>query len=187
MTHLDRAQAPVLAHVSRAVVTEARLALPHRATLVAYTDGVVERRDQVIDEGIERLAAALGASDAETSASDLADRLVRDVAEVTAADDDIALLVMRLGDVPAIVDIELAADDAGVVAETRRRLRPWLLARGVGERESDEALREIGEALTGQADSPESYGLRLSVELDGGEVRVTVGEGAARTAQPRAR
>ena len=180
VAQLDRAQSPVLAHVSRSAVPEARLALPRRATLVAYTDGVVERRDQVIDEGIERLAAALSAADAGRSASELADRLVRDVAEVTAADDDIALLVMRLGDVPMVVDIELPAGDADIVAETRRRLRPWLLARGVDESACDEVVRDIGEALSDQADVPEAYGLRLMVEIEGDEVRATVGEGTVR-------
>ena len=171
--------------MSRSTVPEVRLALPRRATLVAYTDGVVERRDQVIDEGIERLAAALSAMDAGTSASELADRLVHDVAEVTAADDDIALLVMRLRDVPAVVDIELAAGDTEIVAETCRRLRPWLVARGVGESDRDEALRDVGDALRDHADPPEPYGLRLRVELEGGEVRATVGEGTVRAVRQR--
>ncbi len=104
---LEAAQSPVLAHVSRSVVSEGRLELPSRATLVAYTDGMVERRDRVIDEGIERLSAALRAAHPGLTASALADGLIRDVAAVTDADDDIALLVMRFAAAPTSVDIEL--------------------------------------------------------------------------------
>jgi serine phosphatase RsbU (regulator of sigma subunit) len=180
VTRLEGAQSPVLAHVSRTPVPEARLALPNRVTLVVYTDGMVERRDQVIDAGIDRLAAELSAVEPGTTAGELADKLIRDVAAVTAADDDIALLVMQFGEVPVTVDIELAPGDAGVVAETLRRLRPWLLARGVPESECDDVLRDIGEALRGQPDPSEPFGLHLRVEIDGGEVRTTVGEGALR-------
>ena len=56
-----------------------------------------------------------------TSASELADALIRDVAEVTAADDDIALLVMRFADVPA-TSTSSWLDGAGRRRETRRRV-----------------------------------------------------------------
>ena len=49
-----------------------------------------------IDEGIERLERRSARPTPALSADELADTLIRDVAEVTAADDDIALLVMRL-------------------------------------------------------------------------------------------
>jgi serine phosphatase RsbU (regulator of sigma subunit) len=93
---LDLAQAPPLGFASPEAVVEARLSLPQRSTLLAYTDGVIERRDRVIDEGIDRLELAFRAADPGMSADALADKLIREVAEVTAADDDIALLVMRL-------------------------------------------------------------------------------------------
>jgi serine phosphatase RsbU (regulator of sigma subunit)/acyl-CoA hydrolase len=92
---LDLAQAPPLGFASPDAVIEAHVALPPRATLVAYTDGVIERRDRVIDEGIERLESALGSADPELAAGALADKLIHEVAEVTGADDDVALIVMR--------------------------------------------------------------------------------------------
>ena len=92
---LDGAQAPPLGATDEARAREARLALPPRATLVAYTDGMIERRDESIDEGIARLQTALASATASEPAGDLADRLIREVAEVMAADDDIALLVLR--------------------------------------------------------------------------------------------
>lgn len=182
VTRLEEAQSPVLAHVSRSAVTEQRLELPLRATLVAYTDGMVERRDRVIDEGIERLTAELRSADPGMSASALADALIRDVAEVTGADDDIALLVMRFAAAPASIDIELASTDPEAVRETRRRVHAWLVARGVDESRRDGALRDIEDALVAHDDPAEPYGLRLRVEVDGGAVRVNVDEGSARMA-----
>jgi serine phosphatase RsbU (regulator of sigma subunit) len=92
---LDLAQAPPLGFAAPEAVVEGRLALPARATLLAYTDGVIERRDQVIDEGIERLESAFASADPGLAAGELVDKLIHEVAEVTAADDDVALVVMR--------------------------------------------------------------------------------------------
>jgi serine phosphatase RsbU (regulator of sigma subunit) len=115
VTALEFAQAPPLGFAAPEAVIEAELTLPRRATILAYTDGVIERRDRVIDEGIERLATAFGAADPNLSADELADRLIREVAEATAADDDIALLVLRLLAEPAGAEPEPgAADDAGI-------------------------------------------------------------------------
>jgi serine phosphatase RsbU (regulator of sigma subunit) len=94
-TRLDLAQAPPLGFAAPEAVIEGQVALPSRATLLAYTDGVIERRDRVIDEGIERLESAFASADPELAAGALADKLIREVAEVTAADDDVALVVMR--------------------------------------------------------------------------------------------
>jgi serine phosphatase RsbU (regulator of sigma subunit) len=111
ITRLDLAQAPPLGFASPEAVIEAEVALPRRATLLAYTDGVIERRDRVIDEGIDRLEEALRSADPGLSADELADKLVREVAEVTAADDDIALLVMRL--LPLLTSAETVGAAAG--------------------------------------------------------------------------
>ena len=83
---------------------------------------MIERRDRVIDEGIERLASAFRSADPDPAAEH-ADRLIRDVAEVTAADDDIALLVMRVLDLPAGPEIERPGDLAAL-AEAPDAERP---------------------------------------------------------------
>jgi hypothetical protein len=59
------------------------------AVLLAYTDGLVERRGESIDDGLERLRRAARTSI--TSVDALIDKVMRDVAPA-AADDDAALL-----------------------------------------------------------------------------------------------
>ena len=71
--------------------------LPFGSTLLLCTDGLVERRDESITDGLQRLAAALdehGHLDLET----LCDAVLADVLP-DAPDDDTALLVLRPRDV----------------------------------------------------------------------------------------
>jgi serine phosphatase RsbU (regulator of sigma subunit) len=68
--------------------------VPRGSTFVFYTDGLVERRDQLFDDGIHRLAAelpALGGLPTEELADALLARLVP-----TRAEDDVALIAVRL-------------------------------------------------------------------------------------------
>ncbi|MEU8111214.1 GAF domain-containing SpoIIE family protein phosphatase [Micromonospora sp. NPDC048947] len=66
------------------------LDLPPGAALVLYTDGLVERRSELIDTGIERLADAVQSGPAE----ELCDHVMSTTAEER-PNDDIALLVIR--------------------------------------------------------------------------------------------
>ncbi|MFE7928614.1 PP2C family protein-serine/threonine phosphatase [Streptomyces sp. NPDC057456] len=69
------------------------------STLALYTDGLVERRAQGIDPGIERLAAALGACRAEELDADLdgsADRILDPMLSDSERDDDVCLLLCHI-------------------------------------------------------------------------------------------
>jgi serine phosphatase RsbU (regulator of sigma subunit) len=96
VSFLDRATDPPLGarpdHVPRA---EARTPFTQGATLVLYTDGLIERRTEDIDTGLARLADSLTRhrqSDPET----LADALLADLLPRTGNTDDTALIVLRL-------------------------------------------------------------------------------------------
>lgn len=70
----------------------AELALSPGTILLAYTDGLVERRDESIDAGIARLrAAAGGTSDLES----LLDLVLADVLQEDAAEDDTAIMGLQ--------------------------------------------------------------------------------------------
>jgi serine phosphatase RsbU (regulator of sigma subunit) len=67
--------------------------LPFGSTLLLFTDGLVERREESIAEGLDRLAAALGRhGDLDLEA--LCDAVLADVLP-PGADDDTALLALR--------------------------------------------------------------------------------------------
>ena len=63
---------------------------------VAYTDGLVERREDVIDTGINHLAEVLAGLPPWLTADEAADALLEDALAGGAVDDDVALVVVRL-------------------------------------------------------------------------------------------
>ncbi|MFE7274738.1 PP2C family protein-serine/threonine phosphatase [Streptomyces sp. NPDC057623] len=93
---LDQATDPPLGarmhHVPR---PQAGLTYTPGDTLVLYTDGLIERRDEDIDESLERLTTAL-AQDSTRAPAQLADALLARLDVAGGADDDIALVVIRL-------------------------------------------------------------------------------------------
>lgn len=79
--------------------TEHEVLLEPGSTLLLYTDGLVERRDQVFDDGVDLLAAALG---------ELRDRPVGELCDALlarlvpdGAEDDVALLAVCLRPCPS--------------------------------------------------------------------------------------
>ncbi|MGW3285245.1 PP2C family protein-serine/threonine phosphatase [Streptomyces sp. NPDC001002] len=96
VTFLDRATDPPLGarpeHVGR---PETSIPFTEGATLVLYTDGLIERRTEDIDRGLARLAGSLARHrDAEPEA--LADALLADLLPSGGNTDDTALVVLRL-------------------------------------------------------------------------------------------
>ena len=144
VSRLGHALAPPLGYVQAAAIREATVELPAGATLVAYTDGLVERRGWSIDTGIDLLASVVGSS-ATLAAAPLADRIFDEVAPHIGSGDDIALLIVRLREVPQRMDIEIPSDPAGL-SGLRRRLRTWLELRGLAEEECDDAILAVSEA-----------------------------------------
>ncbi|MGW3244048.1 PP2C family protein-serine/threonine phosphatase [Streptomyces sp. NPDC001070] len=93
---LDQATDPPLGarptHVAR---PQAGLSYRPGDTLVLYTDGLIERRDEDIDIGLARLTATLGEQPA-LGAEELADTLLARLGLAGGASDDIALVTVRL-------------------------------------------------------------------------------------------
>jgi serine phosphatase RsbU (regulator of sigma subunit)/PAS domain-containing protein len=74
---------------------EADVVLSPGSTLLLYTDGLIERRDQVLDEGMARAAAVLGEG-RHLGPMELAELLTEKLLD-DAPDDDVAFLVYRCG------------------------------------------------------------------------------------------
>lgn len=96
VTFLDQATDPPLGarpeHTSR---PQAQAVFTEGSVLVLYTDGLVERRREDIDTGLERLAHSLSRNrDAAPDA--LADALLSDLVQPAGITDDTALIVLRM-------------------------------------------------------------------------------------------
>jgi serine phosphatase RsbU (regulator of sigma subunit)/anti-sigma regulatory factor (Ser/Thr protein kinase)/transcriptional regulator with GAF, ATPase, and Fis domain len=121
---------------------EARVTLPARATLVLYTDGLVERRRVPMEHGISRVAA-LVQKGRTSELDDLANQIMSRLAPSGGYQDDVALLLYRH---PAPLELNFPADDSHL-ASTRSALRGWLTRARVGPHQTMEVLIAAGEAV----------------------------------------
>jgi serine phosphatase RsbU (regulator of sigma subunit) len=74
------------------------VALPPGSTLALYTDGLVERRAQGMDPGIDRLShalAALSTAELEHDLDTAAESLLKPMIHDSERDDDVCLLLCR--------------------------------------------------------------------------------------------
>ncbi|MEU0437976.1 SpoIIE family protein phosphatase [Streptomyces sp. NPDC006290] len=93
---LDQATDPPLgARLKHVPHPHADLPYTHGDTFVLYTDGLIERRGEDIDAGLQRLTDAL-ARHADHEPEGLADALLADLGVSSGARDDVALIVIRL-------------------------------------------------------------------------------------------
>lgn len=109
-------------------LSEERVHLANGATVVLYTDGLVEQYDNDLDSGIDAIAAHLDAL--QRPVDELTATLVDDL-RPNGADDDVAVLVARVPEVSrqwASAAFEIKAE-GDAVATVRRRteetLRSW--------------------------------------------------------------
>ncbi|MFI5841849.1 SpoIIE family protein phosphatase [Catenuloplanes sp. NPDC051500] len=120
---------------------EARYTVPARATLLLYTDGLIERRRQALTAGIDRVSALVqhGRS---APLEELATEVMESMAPPAGYDDDVALLLYRH---PGPLDLEFPAD-ATRLAPIRSTLRGWLDRSGVDTGTAQNVLVAAGEA-----------------------------------------
>jgi signal transduction histidine kinase/DNA-binding response OmpR family regulator/serine phosphatase RsbU (regulator of sigma subunit) len=159
-------------------VIQHELPLPPGATLLLYTDGLIERRDRELDEQVDRLMELAAGADADLDgyADDIVDGLLGDGAR----SDDVALLVLRrTSDENAAWDIQLPAE-AESLAVVRAGLREWLAGHDVAEADVDAILVASNEAL---ANSIEHAGLdavqqiAVRARIAAGRLHVTLRDG----------
>jgi serine phosphatase RsbU (regulator of sigma subunit)/anti-sigma regulatory factor (Ser/Thr protein kinase) len=156
---------------------EATVELARGDTLVLYTDGLVERRGESIDEGVAVLAEA--ARDAvDRSVDELCDRLLA-ATDGWAAVDDVALLAIR---VPAEASTTLAlrlAAEPDSLATMRRAINDWLRGLGVDEADGYDVLVAVGEAAANaieHAYGPSEAEFRIEARHEEHDVVVTVSD-----------
>jgi PAS domain S-box-containing protein len=160
-----------------ATYSVARTVLPPGSSLLLYTDGLVERPDSTLDDGLERLLEAVASSPGEPDA--LCDSVVDRFFPTGSSEDDVALLVVHLHEV-AVAPLQLTLPpDLEAVPSTRARLRTWLLEAGATEDEALDVLLAVGEALTRTSGGDGATPRTVSVGLFDHNVEVLIkGTGA---------
>lgn len=164
-----------------------RYPFPTGSRLLLYTDGLIERREESIDDGFQRLILAAEATAGRTDSS-FADRVYRALLDETPLEDDVALLAIE--DVPLQDTLEMTLPaHPNVLGGLRNTLGRWLQAVGVNENELFDITLSASEAATNAIEH--AYGAReatftIRCEHDDHQVTVTVrDDGRWRTTRSR--
>jgi anti-sigma regulatory factor (Ser/Thr protein kinase) len=153
-------------------------------TALLYTDGLVERRGERLDAGLDRLrgAAARGGDPQAMVAAALA------ATDAHAADDDVTLVAVRgeprLGPVARLK----LSPDRDALTSLRRLLARWLREAGAEGDEVHDLVMAANEAWQnalehGTGFARTTVGVDLEVD-DHGEVRITVRDAGSRERMP---
>ena len=148
-TYLTGGLAPPLGVTSEAIFTEETHELSPGATLLLYTDGLVERRGVPITEGLAHLAREVTASVQSAPAQDLetlSDHVLAAMIDADRVADDVALVALR----PTVTaDGSLALRlpaEARMLVQVRGAVRRWLRESGIPDDDAAEILVACGEA-----------------------------------------
>ncbi len=170
---LDAPRGVALGATSTAVYEAGTTALPTGSTVLLYTDGLIERRTEPLDTGLERLRAlaAGGADDVERLCETIVSRLVPD-----APTDDVACIAVR---VPPLTDKLRTSWKAtpDSLAGVRYLLGRWLHGRGATRDEIYDITVAAQEACTNaieHAYSPGPAGFEVTGDFAAGRVRIAV-------------
>lgn len=144
------------------------------STLLLYTDGLVERPGEHIDDGMAELAARVREAPEDPNA--LCDHLLATLVPAGGALDDVAILTLRNLPVPESFSAEFPAEPESL-APMRSTLRRWLTHVGAGEMEIAEITTACGEAATNSIEHGGASGdasFEVSGSHNGGEIEIAV-------------
>ena len=147
---------------------------PPGHSLLLYTDGLVERPGEHLDDGLGRLASCV--RDAPEHPQSLLDRLVDDLVPAGGAPDDVALLTLRNLPVPERFSAEFPSEPESL-ARIRSMLRRWLSHAGADDVEIAEITTACGEAATNaieHAGTANGARFEVSGRREGADVEIAV-------------
>ena len=142
--------------------------------VVLYTDGLVERPGEHIDEGLERLAGIV--RDAPAEPERLCDYMLEQLVPADGAPDDVALLALQNLPMGDTFKVELPTQPEAL-ASMRSLLRRWLGHAEGSEQEIAEITTACGEAATNaieHAGAGGSMPFEVGGRLEGREIQLTV-------------
>ena len=172
--YLEDGRAPPVGVSSQIAFTESTVWIEPGATLLLYTDGLVERRTEPIDERFRLLQCAAGEAPDDLEAA--CDHLIRTLLDEGPAD-DVALLAVRPLSLAGARLFLTGPALPETVSTTRRSIAHWLRENGVGRDHAFDVMVAATEAYTNAV--LHAHGMAEGVvEVEGviedGFVRVTI-------------
>jgi serine phosphatase RsbU (regulator of sigma subunit)/anti-sigma regulatory factor (Ser/Thr protein kinase)/CHASE3 domain sensor protein len=160
----------------------ATVAFPPGSLIVMYSDGLVERRREPIDEGIGRVAEYVRAHWRQPIDT-LSDGILAALLGDQRREDDIALLVLRSPVTARDVFLMKLAATPDSVGRVRERLRAWLDNLDLDPEDQLAVLVAVGEACTNAVEH--AYGdrasklFRVEASVDGEQILCCVTDSGA--------
>jgi serine phosphatase RsbU (regulator of sigma subunit)/anti-sigma regulatory factor (Ser/Thr protein kinase) len=172
---IEQLQGLPLGVMSSGEYVRQRYEFPTGSALLLYTDGLIERRGEPIDVGLERLRRAAERA-AATEDSSFADRVYRTLITEAGLEDDVALLAIESLPLGSTLELTLEADPV-VLTGLRRTLGRWLIGQGATAEELFSTTLAASEAAANAVEH--AYGARhdsfsVRCERDGNDVRITI-------------
>jgi PAS domain S-box-containing protein len=144
------------------------------STLMLYTDGLVERRDEPIDDGIEHVCEILSATSS-LPVNEVADIILRELSPPEGYDDDVAIVVCRPSPTPLRIEKPATAE---ILAEVRDELGAWLRAAATPPAITADVVLAVNEACTNSIEHAYAAGAEGSItveaEIGGNDLHVRV-------------
>jgi len=163
VTMLSGAGSLPLGVVVDTVRPEATATVDPGSSLLLFTDGLVERRHESLDTGIERLVSTVRSRPG-LGQERLADDLMARMLPAEGQRDDVALVIYRRADEPAPFTATIPADP-GRLAPFRHALADWLAGAGVDDQEVTEIVIACGEACSNATEHAYGFDADRTVEV----------------------
>ncbi|HEX2399322.1 MAG TPA: SpoIIE family protein phosphatase, partial [Mycobacterium sp.] len=155
---------------------QATAALTAGSTLLLYTDGLVERRDEPIDAGIARIADVV-AQTMELPVDAVADAILDRLAPAVGYDDDVAIVLYRHSGCALAIEIDAIP---ARLTDVRRQLIAWLRSASVPDPLAGDIVLVVNEACTNSAEhayrGQEPGTMRVEARRDDQHIHIKVAD-----------
>jgi PAS domain S-box-containing protein len=146
VSRLGDAQGPPLTPMQTYEWSERAVQLEPGSLVFMYSDGLVERRGERIDQGIDRLEKAVRSAYGQRS-SEVADCVLTEMGDQTVTEDDVVIVCVRY--TPAIAHFDSTVEaKPSELAGLRANARAWLNEQQLSTSVINDVLLAVGEACS---------------------------------------
>jgi PAS domain S-box-containing protein len=153
---------------------QSSVVLPPGSTLMLYTDGLVERRDVSLDDGIARVSETV-AGGMHLPVDAVADAVLNEMTPPGGYDDDIAIVVYRQPYAPLAIEKVVTADQ---LTDIRHQLAAWMRAATIPDDRVADIVLAVNEACANSIEhgyrGRKPGRVRVEGENDGARVHLRV-------------